>query len=118
MKVIKLSTDGKIEQITIDDDHKLTALQQLVGGDVESISLTEKLDLVSHEEAKFARGHKANPVAARLLRHFDIALLAGDYIAGDAVLVGVDGPDWVSVPDSTAGTIEFLGFHIIQEEGA
>lgn len=118
MKVIKLSTDGTVEQLTIDDEHKLTGLQQLVGGDVQSIALTEKVDLVMHEEAKFIRGHKANPVAGRLLRHFDIPLLPGDYIAGDAVLVGVDGPDWISVPDSTAGTIEFLGFQITQKDDA
>ena len=118
MKVIKLNTDGTVEQLSIDDDHKLTALQQLVGGYVEKISITEKVDLVMHEEAKFIRGHKANPVAGRPLRHFDIALMPGDYIAGDTVLVGVDGPDWISVPDSTAGTIEFLGFQITQKDDA
>ncbi|MFH8253086.1 DUF3846 domain-containing protein [Microbacterium sp. B2969] len=118
MKVIKLSTDGTVEQLTIDDEHKLTALQQLVGGYVQAISLTENVDLVMHEEEKFIRGHKANPVAGRLLHHFDIALTPGDYIAGDAVLVGVDGPDWISVPDSTPGTLEFLGFQITQKDDA
>ena len=106
MKVIKLSTDGTVEQLTIDDEHKLTGLQQLVGGDVQSIALPEKVDLVLHEEAKFIRAHKANAVAGRLLRHFD------------EDRVGVDGPDWISVPDSTAGTIEFLGFQITQKDDA
>ena len=45
-------------------------------------------------------------------------LLPGDYIAGDTVLVGVDGPDWISVPDSTAGTVEFLGYQITQKDDA
>ena len=118
MKVIKLSTNSTVEQVTIDDEDKLTALQQLVGGYVQSISLTEQLELVTHEEAKFVREHKANPVAGQLLRHFDVALLPGDYTAGDAVLVGVNGPDWISVPGSTAETLEFLGFRISTKDDA
>lgn len=119
MKAIKLTTAGTAEQLTIDDEHKLTALQQLVGGYVEKISITENVDLVMHEEEKFISGHKANPIAGRLLRHFDIALRPGDYIAGDVVLVGVDDADWISVPDSTADTLAFLGFEVtVKDEAA
>lgn len=119
MKVIKLTITGVAEQLTIDDEHKLTALQQLVGGYVEKISITEKVDLVMHEEEKFIQGHKANPIAGHLLHHFDIALHPGDYIAGDVVLVGVDGADWISVPDSTADTLAFLGFEVtVKDETA
>ena len=119
MKVIKLTTAGTAEQLTIDDEHKLTALQQLVGGYVEKISITENVDLVSHDEVKSIRGHKANPIAGHLLHHFDIGLLPGDYIAGEVVLVGVDGDDWVSVPDSTADTLAFLGFEVtVKDEAA
>jgi hypothetical protein len=119
MKVIKLTTAGTAEQLTIDDEHKLAALQQLVGGYVEKISITENVDLVSHDEVKFISGHKANPIASRLLRHFDIALQPDDYIAGDVVLVGVDDADWISVPDSTADTLAYLGFEVtVKDEAA
>lgn len=109
MKVIKLSTDGTASELTVDDASKLVSLQRAVGGLVERLSLTTHVDLVMHEEAKFITGHRPNMIAGRLLRHFEISLAPGDYIAGDAVLVGVDGADWVSVPASTTDTLAFLG---------
>lgn len=115
MKVIKLSTSGSATAVTIDDTRVLEETQRLVGGYVEKISITENVDLVFNEEGEFISGHKANRIAGRLLRHFDVHLMPGDYIAGDAVLVGVDGPSWTSVPDSAAGTLEFLGFSVAQE---
>ncbi len=115
MKVIKLGVDGSATELTIDGTRKLEELQHLVGGYVEKLSLTEKVDMLMNEEAKFPVDHKANRIAGRLLRHFDIQLIPGDYIAGDVVLVGHDGPEWVSVPASTVDTLAFVGFAVSQE---
>lgn len=112
MKVIKLSISGSATAVEIDDTRVLDEVQHLVGGWVEKISITENVDLVFNEEGMFDPNHKANMIAGRLLRHFDVHLLPGDYIAGDAVLVGVDGPSWTAVPDSATGTLEFIGFTV------
>lgn len=118
MKVLAINVNGNVQLQSIDESDKLTALQELVGGNVERITLTEHTDLLFNEEGKFEEGHKANRIAGRLLRHFDIPLEPGDYIAGNAAIVGTDGPEWISAPDSAADTLAFLGFEVTQEDEA
>jgi|GEM_PF-7065613 len=114
MDTIKITPAGEVTRLAIDDEHKLAGTQTAVGGDVQTISLTEQAELVMHEEAKYA-GSPVNPVAMKLLRHFDIALLPGDQIQGTVLLIGFAGGDWISVPESMAATLDFLGHPLTKD---
>ena len=109
MDIIKINTDGTAQRVTVDDTNRLTDLQQLVGGYVEMISLSNNLDLLGNDEAKFIAGHERNHLAESILKHFGRTLRANTYLAGDMLLVGTTGSEWTSAPTSVTDVLAAVG---------
>lgn len=110
MEIITLPQAGDARIVVVDEGDKLAQLQSIVGGLVESVSLTPLIDLIFHEEHLYDTDARVNEPANALLRHFEIALMPGDEIRGDAAIVGVRDYTWISTPSSTADTLAWLGF--------
>jgi hypothetical protein len=87
MKAILITLN---EQNIIEIENKLEALQGAVDGYIETVSLIpEKVDMIVNEEG-LIKGMELNPIASAI---------AGTYIVGNALIVGVDGEDFCDVPD-------------------
>ena len=87
MKAILITLN---EQNIIEIENELEALQGAVDGYIETISLIpEKVDMIVNEEG-LIKGMELNPIASAI---------AGTYIVGNALIVGVDGEDFCDVPD-------------------
>lgn len=68
----------------------LSYLQNLVGGYIQQIRLDENQWMIINEEGKLENLPK-NPVATKMADH---CLLPRDYIAGTALILGVDEINW------------------------
>ncbi len=87
MKAILITLN---EQNIIEIENELEALQGAVDGYIETVSLIpEKVDMIVNEEG-LIKGMELNPIASAI---------AGTYIVGNALIVGVDGEDFCDVPD-------------------
>lgn len=87
MKVIKLCTDGVCS--IKDIENTLEALQQEVGGYIETITLAADCCMIVDEEGRL-KDKPLNEQASRL----------GLAIVGDALLVGVAGEEFTDVPEA------------------
>lgn len=89
MKALKISADGTMKTVDLsqDDSTRLTQMQQAVGGYIEFVDLTEDVSLVLDEEGKLKRS-PANRIASWIADAYT-ALIPGDVIVGDVLLVGV-----------------------------
>lgn len=105
----------KAERKTIDG--KLDAFQQLVGGYIEALSLTDEVSAYINEEGKLD-GLPRNEAADRLVKHalrtVGRGLIPGDYIAGPLVLTGQpdDDGDDQGVPESVVDLLNAVGVKI------
>lgn len=87
MKAILITLD---EQKIIEIENELEALQDAVDGYIETVTLVpDKVDMIVNEEG-LIREMKQNTVAS---------VIAGTYIVGNALIVGVDGENFCDVPD-------------------
>lgn len=87
MKAILITLN---EQKIIEIENELEALQETVDGYIETVSLIpDKVDMIVNEEG-LIKGMELNPIAS---------VIAGMYIVGNAIIVGVDGEDFCDVPD-------------------
>lgn len=78
------------EQKIIEINNELEALQEAVDGYIETVTLIpDKVDMIVNEEG-LIKGMELNSVASAI---------AGRYIVGNALIVGVDGEDFCNVPD-------------------
>lgn len=83
-----------IELLEIDD--RLEIYQNLVGGWIEVVyaaGLQHYHSVMVVNEEGVLQDLPVNPLAS---------MLYGDYIAGDAVIVGTIGPDFTDIPDELA----------------
>ena len=83
-----------IESLEIDDT--LEVYQNLVGGWIEVVNaagLQRYHSVMVVNEEGILQDLPVNPLAS---------MLYGDYIAGDAVVVGTIGPDFTDIPDELA----------------
>ena len=87
MKAILITLD---EQKIIEIENELEALQEVVDGYIETVSLIpDKVDMIVNEEG-LIKEMELNSVAS---------VIAGTYIFGNALIVGVDGENFCDVPD-------------------
>lgn len=84
IKVIR--PDGRIRRahVPVDTRLSLTALQTIIGGDIEVVALPGSRFMVIHAEGKDER-LPANPIATKLA-HDAESIQTDDYIAGTAIL--------------------------------
>ncbi len=74
--------------------NELGIMQQLVGGDIETVRISDRAILVMNEEGKIF-GLEPN---------FYLGAI-GDTIVGPVLVVGEDGEDFASLPDDEAAEI-------------
>ena len=89
---------------TIVINHDLRLMQQLVGGHIETVRISDKAILVCNEEGKLL-GLEPN---------FYLGAI-GDVIVGPVLVVGENGEEFDSLPDDEIKEISRLmkgGFHI------
>ena len=94
---------GKDPQ-TVEIENTLSVLQQIVGGYIETVRISDKGILIMNEEGKLL-GLEPN---------FYLGAI-GDTIGGPVLVVGEDGEDFVSLPDDEAAEISRImrgGFEI------
>lgn len=96
IKVLMLKT-GQLPQVK-EIDNTLEAMQKIVGGYIESVSLEKDVDLIVNEEGKY-NGCKPNRL---LVFDRDIYQLDEDFldvVYGDCFVVGVSNGEFVSLSD-------------------
>ncbi|MCZ4277748.1 DUF3846 domain-containing protein [Rhodococcoides yunnanense] len=110
MRIVKITPTGTT-LTTVDGD--LTALQSLVGGDLQWIPLGDDSAMYVNENGRYLRMPE-NPIATRLCLHYRAGLDPADAIAGLAVVVGVSPHDGAEAdcPDTVVRTIRDLGFTV------
>ncbi len=94
---------GKDPQ-TVEIGNELNVLQQIVGGYIETVRISDKGILIMNEEGKLL-GLEPN---------FYLGAI-GDTIVGPVLVVGEDGEDFASLPDDEAAEISRImrgGFEI------
>ena len=84
----------RVEEIEI--ENTLEALQKIVGGYIETVTLTQEKAVMIVNEEGMLLGYGINPVAT---------LIAGHKIVGPALIVGVDGEDFTNIPKGLAKRI-------------
>lgn len=84
MKVV-LKEPGEMPKL-IEIDGKLETLQELVGGNIEHVGLTDRLGMLCNDEGKL----KGEPY------NFYLAAI-NDNIVGNAVFIGEDGEDFTDI---------------------
>lgn len=98
--LLKAGADhGLLVDLDLDD---LRAVQQAVGGLVQEITLTDGSPFLLNEEGK-VYGLPMNPSANRLVGVLNPGLFPDDFIAGDALVAGIDPSDpgaWGPVSDA------------------
>lgn len=103
-------------------DRELPSLQRLVGGYIESLTLTEDVTAYINEDGK-ALGLAANKYGDLYVRaslhKSGRRLMPGDYIAGPVVLVGPVEDGWdTSVPDKVLAELRMMGLDVREEAAA
>lgn len=86
MKAMKICADGTTAVIEIANE--LEALQQAVGGHIETVTIATDCCLIVDEEG-LLKGKPVNKLASTILP-----------IVGDALVCGVDGDEFCDIPDS------------------
>lgn len=81
----------RVEEIEI--ENTLEALQNIVGGYIETVTLTQEKAVMIVNEEGMLLGYGINPVAS---------LIAGTKIVGPALIVGVDGEEFCNIPKGLA----------------
>ena len=82
-KGLLIKTDGTTQEVEFPREGGLDEMQGFVGGLIEFVALP-KGDLIINEEGKLI-GLEQNPRATGLAQG---SIMPGDFIAGDAILVG------------------------------
>lgn len=95
----------------------LKSMQQLVGGYIEALFLTDEVSAYINEEGKYNGSHR-NEAGTALVKHalstVGRTLIPGDFIAGPLVLMGQsddEGED-TSVPESVVELLNAVGVKI------
>lgn len=79
----------------------LDALQELVGGDIEAVTLDKETHLYIDDEGKFRENPVVNQVATALVERFHPGFSRRDVIMGTAVVLGgTDDGEEADVPAS------------------
>ena len=86
-----LINNYSLEEIEV--ENKLEALQKIVGGYIETVTLTQEKAVVIVNEEGMLLGYGINPVAS---------LISGRKIVGPALIVGVDGEEFCNIPKGLA----------------
>ena len=106
MKVIFKEPGKDARRIVVDGS--LKTFQDLVGGHIEHIGLSERLGILCDEEGKL-KGYDPN---------FRLAAI-NDWIVGNAIFVGEGGEDFTDIHEDDAETVMlFLGLQpdLMKEE--
>lgn len=102
MKVLHITAQPcTVELLDISD--RLENYQQLVGGYIEVVhaaGLQPYHSAMVVNEEGILRDLPVNPLAS---------MLYGDYIAGNAVIVGTIGPDFTDIPDELTVLLSRIG---------
>ena len=94
-KIKALVKDPGKEPELIETENTLEALQALVGGNIESVTIVpDRLVMLIDEEGKM-KGKKGNFFFTKL----------DDFIVGTAVFLGTDGEEFASIPGEYAEEI-------------
>lgn len=96
MKALRLE-DRSI--ITADIENTLEALQSVVDGYIEVVTLVPGKAVMIVNEEGLLRGMAPNPIASNV---------ANTQIVGPAVVVGVDGEDFTDIPEDVEHCIRAL----------
>lgn len=96
IRVLVIEPGKEIEERTV--PNTLEALQELVGGRIEVITLTGYTALIVDEEGKL----KGKDVCRTFFTHSGIKV---DELAGTLVAVGVAGEDFCGLTDGQIGSI-------------
>lgn len=102
MKAIIIRANGFVG--TIDVPNKLETLQELVGGYIEVVNISEKHCFISNEEGKLL-GLPVNRKATTLLRNLSNT---SDYIVGDVLVAGVNEDEFVDVKVSSEAFLDYM----------
>jgi hypothetical protein len=104
MKALRISTVGDIE--VIDIENKLEVIQDLVGGYIEYVDLSQDgVDMIINEEGKIYN-LDYNLQATLLFRATH--LYKDDYICGDVVIVRTENGENIDLEDADITTIKVL----------
>lgn len=93
---LKIAADGSQTTVEV---NKLEDYQREVGGYIQTLPLGEKHILIINEEGKI-RELAPNSLATALTSIFHSGIAYHDYIAGDALIVGENGDNWVDIDPS------------------
>lgn len=83
--------------ITADIENTLEALQSVVDGYIEVVTLVPGKAVMIVNEEGLLRGMAPNPIASNV---------ANTQIVGPAVVVGVDGEDFTDIPTDIANSVK------------
>lgn len=100
IKAIRFRPDYPADLTDVDND--LESLQQIVGGDIEVVPIGEAHVLIIDEEGKLKKKRHGQLATAV----FGERLLPDDWIAGTALLVGSDGPEFTDVDPRLEAVLE------------
>jgi hypothetical protein len=84
VKALHIKTTGQVKVVSFENDTCYKTLSDGVGGLIECVALSERMDLWCNEEGKNT-GLPLNQLATRLFQEAHGRI---DYIAGDAVITG------------------------------
>jgi len=111
MRVIKIYPEKP--PIPADIDNTLEALQEAVGGYIETVRITEKIVIVCNEEGKLKNLPKNRELVWKLGDEKKQIVVNRDILVGDALICGVKGDEFRSL---TAREQWYLVQHFQTEE--
>jgi hypothetical protein len=104
MKALRISTVGDIE--VIDIENKLEVIQDLVGGYIEYVNLSQDgVDMIVNEEGKI---YNLDYNLQATLLYRATHLYKDDYICGDVVIVRTKNGENIDLEDADITTIKVL----------